>query len=94
MLGRTLIVGDVHGCWEELQELLRAAQIGDGDQVIAVGDIVDRGPDSAKVLEFFRTRPGACAFVVITRGSISLPAGARRGCAQSAPDEASAWGLI
>ncbi|MBE3123425.1 MAG: metallophosphoesterase [Planctomycetes bacterium] len=59
MPNKTLIVGDIHGCWDAFQDLLGAAGIGDKDEVIAVGDIADRGPDSPKVLEFFRTRPGA-----------------------------------
>ena len=48
-----LVVGDIHGCWEELQELLDAAALASDDQIIAVGDVVDRGPDSPSVLEFF-----------------------------------------
>jgi hypothetical protein len=56
-----LIVGDIHGCWNELQELLDKAGWSDGDEIIALGDFVDRGPDSPRVLDFFRTRPNARA---------------------------------
>lgn len=56
---RRLIVGDIHGCWRELQELLDLAGPGEDDEIIAVGDVVDRGPDSASVLDFFRRRQGA-----------------------------------
>ncbi|MDA0323998.1 MAG: metallophosphoesterase, partial [Verrucomicrobia bacterium] len=55
----TLIVGDIHGCWDEFRELLDLASIGKGDRIIALGDIVDRGPDSAALLEFFRSQPHA-----------------------------------
>lgn len=56
---RQLIVGDIHGCYDEFQELLdKAAPSGD-DEIIAIGDLVDRGPDSLKVLNFFRTTPNA-----------------------------------
>lgn len=55
------IIGDVHGCADELDELLvRLGYIWDGDsgifahplgnKVVFVGDLVDRGPDSASVL--------------------------------------------
>ncbi len=54
-----LIVGDIHGCWEEFQDLLSRAGLGSRDRVIAVGDIVDRGPDSERVLDWFRARPAA-----------------------------------
>ncbi|TVS11508.1 MAG: hypothetical protein EA424_23705 [Planctomycetaceae bacterium] len=40
-----LIIGDIHGCFDELQDLLQAAGLASDDQIIALGDIVDRGPD-------------------------------------------------
>ncbi|QKZ12341.1 AAA family ATPase [Spirosoma sp. KUDC1026] len=51
------IIGDVHGCYEELLELL--AKLGyeaatfqspTGRKIVFVGDLVDRGPDSVAVL--------------------------------------------
>lgn len=54
-----IIVGDIHGCWDEFQDLLQKVGPGSGDTILAVGDIVDRGPDSRKVAEFFRTTPNA-----------------------------------
>lgn len=56
---QTLIIGDIHGCWDELAALLDQASIGADDRIIAVGDIVDRGPASPQVLEFFRENPQA-----------------------------------
>lgn len=60
---RTVIIGDVHGCLDELQELLVAVGIdaggatgGDGDRVILVGDLVAKGPDSPGVVAFCRER--------------------------------------
>ncbi len=50
-----LLVGDIHGCWDEFQELLERAGIGDDDEIIAVGDVVDRGPGTVEVLDFFRS---------------------------------------
>lgn len=59
------IIGDVHGCWLELQELIK--KLGyeitikngrhqvfhpDGRRLVFVGDLVDRGPDSPAVLNF------------------------------------------
>lgn len=51
------VIGDIHGCFTELQELLDKAGILDDDLIIALGDIVDRGPDSAQVLDFFSNNP-------------------------------------
>ncbi len=58
---RRLIIGDIHSCWIELQELLDKAGLSDGDEIIAIGDFVDRGPDSPRVLDFFRAQPNARA---------------------------------
>jgi serine/threonine protein phosphatase 1 len=55
----TLIIGDIHGCFEELLELLDRAAIGQDDVVVSVGDVVDRGPDPGAVIDFFRARPNA-----------------------------------
>lgn len=54
---RDIIIGDIHGCWDELQALLEAAHVTDEDRLISAGDFVDRGPDSVRVWEFLRDRP-------------------------------------
>ena len=53
-MSRTILVGDVHGCIDELQELLRACAHESDDQVILVGDLVAKGPNSAAVVQFAR----------------------------------------
>ena len=53
---KRLIIGDIHGCFRELQDLLDKAGMSEGDEIIALGDLVDRGPDSKQVLKFFRTQ--------------------------------------
>lgn len=50
MSGRTIIVGDVHGCRKELEELLALVAFTEGDTLVFVGDLVARGPDSRGVL--------------------------------------------
>ena len=47
---RTLAIGDVHGCARQLDALLDAVRPTADDHVVFLGDCVDRGPDSAKVL--------------------------------------------
>ena len=56
---QTLLIGDIHGCYVELQALLEKAGLSDGDSIIAVGDIVDRGPETPQVLDFFQQTPNA-----------------------------------
>lgn len=50
--GRLIVIGDVHGCLNELQSLIRQVQPGPLDKVVLVGDLVNRGPDSAGVIDF------------------------------------------
>ena len=52
---RTVIVGDVHGCAGELSTLLDTIAFTSGDQLVLVGDLVARGPDSLGVLDIART---------------------------------------
>ena len=54
-----LVIGDIHGCFVELQELLDKAGLTSDDTILALGDIVDRGPETPQVLEFFRSQPQA-----------------------------------
>lgn len=54
-MGRTIVVGDVHGCVDELDRLLDAVALGAADRLVFVGDLVARGPDSIAVLERVRT---------------------------------------
>lgn len=49
--GRTLAIGDVHGCAKALQELLEFTKVQANDIVVMVGDYIDRGPDSRGVVD-------------------------------------------
>ena len=53
-----LIIGDVHGCFDELQMLHdNAIQENNGspfEYVILVGDLCNKGPESARVVRFVR----------------------------------------
>lgn len=54
---RTIVIGDVHGCFQELQDLLRAVDARPEDRLISVGDLICKGPDSRAVLEWAMTAP-------------------------------------
>jgi hypothetical protein len=42
---RTIVIGDVHGCLHEMQDLVRLVKYRPGqDELVFVGDLVDRGP--------------------------------------------------
>ncbi len=40
--GRTIVIGDIHGCYAELQILLNKIEFSDKDVVISVGDMLER----------------------------------------------------
>lgn len=44
------VVGDVHGCAEELNALLERLSPSDDELVVFVGDLVNKGPDSEAVV--------------------------------------------
>jgi hypothetical protein len=50
---RHVIVGDIHGCLDELLELLRRLEFDRRrDVLLSVGDIVDRGPKIKETIEY------------------------------------------
>src|SRR5262245_36606216 len=59
---RIVAVGDIHGAFNALVDILRTAGIIDQRQrwtggrahLAQLGDVVDRGPDSRKVLDLYR----------------------------------------
>ena len=51
MSGRTIAVGDIHGCAAALESVLDAACLTSEDRIVTLGDYVDRGTDSKRVLE-------------------------------------------
>ena len=54
---RTLVIGDIHGCYDELRELLDRAALTATDRVVAVGDLVVKGEKSREVLDLFMGDP-------------------------------------
>jgi len=51
MPSRQFAIGDIHGCLLALDTLLSSLQLDASDQLIFLGDYIDRGPDSRGVLE-------------------------------------------
>jgi len=59
---RYLIVGDVHGCLDELKAGLRRLNFDpQNDVLISVGDLADRGPHVRETIDYFRSLPRAFA---------------------------------
>ena len=54
MTGRLIAVGDIHGCHQEFEELLAQLELKEGDRLVLLGDLVNRGPDSRRVIDLAR----------------------------------------
>jgi Calcineurin-like phosphoesterase len=55
----TIVVGDVHGCLDELRRLLAACGYHRGDRLVLAGDLVAKGPDSQGVVQLAREEGAA-----------------------------------
>ncbi|KAL1982758.1 hypothetical protein VTN96DRAFT_940 [Rasamsonia emersonii] len=59
---RLVIVGDVHGCKDELEKLLKKVHFdaNRGDHLILTGDLINKGPHSAEVVDLARSLHASC----------------------------------
>lgn len=55
MASRTIVVGDIHGCYDELMKLLKKVKFKQSDRCVSVGDLVSKGPKVREVLDLFMT---------------------------------------
>ena len=54
----TLIIGDVQGCYQELEQLLTKCGFDEGkDHLWLVGDLINRGPENSAVLDWLINTP-------------------------------------
>ncbi len=65
------VIGDIHGCADELRRLVEALPLTRGDQLVFLGDYVDRGPDSNAVVSYLISLQGLAnqVEVVFLRGN-------------------------
>ena len=69
----THVIGDVHGCYRELCDLLDRLAPGADDRLIFVGDLVVRGPENARVVRMFLDGELAGATVLLGNNEEKLP---------------------
>lgn len=57
MTQRRIVIGDVHGHYDTLMILMEAIAPTKEDMVYFLGDLIDRGPQSAQVVDFVKESP-------------------------------------
>ena len=62
-MSRTIAIGDIHGCSIALERLLDSIKPVREDTVITLGDYVDRGMNSARVLEVLIDLVASCHLI-------------------------------
>ncbi len=65
MAERVLAIGDIHGCDVALEHLLRQVGIHREDTVVCLGDAVDHGPGTPRVLDQLLDLKNTCHLVFI-----------------------------
>lgn len=60
----TYLISDIHGCHAQLQELLDKISPTSDDQVHILGDLADRGPESAATLMWATSAPSNFHFLL------------------------------
>jgi len=67
---RLFAVGDLHGCADELEQLLETIDPRSGDEIVFVGDYVDRGTRARDTIDrLIKLRDGSGARCVFLRGN-------------------------
>ncbi|KAH8423472.1 putative serine/threonine-protein phosphatase [Aspergillus melleus] len=58
---RLIMIGDVHGCKEELETLLEQIEFDEeSDHLVFTGNLIDKGPDSLGVVDLVRKYSASC----------------------------------
>ncbi len=68
-MSRKILIGDIHGCVNTFLALLRQLNLKSSDQVILLGDYVDRGLYSKQVLDQIMAMKDAPYKVIALRGN-------------------------
>jgi bis(5'-nucleosyl)-tetraphosphatase (symmetrical) len=57
---RRVFIGDVHGCLDELVAMEKEIGLTSRDEIVLVGDLINKGPDSLGVLDWVDRMGASC----------------------------------
>ena len=79
MPGRTIAIGDIHGCSIALAALIDAIAPQMQDTLVTLGDYVNKGLDSKGVLDYLPTLEGRCQLIPLLGNHDAVMLGAIEG---------------
>src|SRR5438105_3443542 len=82
--GRTLAIGDIHGCARALDALLTAVHPRPEDTLVTLGDHLNWGPDSRAVISRLIHLSGECHLIALRGNHEQLMLDARNSPAEFA----------
>lgn len=62
----TYVMSDIHGCFDELMDMLKKIEFSAEDKLIMAGDYIDRGAQSYEMLKWIESKPDN---VILIRGN-------------------------
>lgn len=62
---RLFAIGDIHGCDTALETLLTTLNVTVNDTVVTLGDVIDRGPNTRRVIELLLQLASQCRLITI-----------------------------
>ena len=69
-MDKIFVIGDIHGCFDKLRTLMRKIPIDlKQDKLIFIGDYIDRGPQSFKVLEYLINLKKRFSDIIFLKGN-------------------------
>jgi serine/threonine protein phosphatase 1 len=72
-MGKIFAIGDIHGCFDKLENLIEKIDIDfNNDTIVFMGDYIDRGPDSFKVVDFLIKIKKMCPKAFFLKGNHEL----------------------
>ena len=77
--GRTIAVGDIHGCSRAFDALIGRIKPTTDDRLVILGDMIDRGPDSRGVLDRLIELKDQCRLVPLLGNHEEMLLAAREG---------------
>jgi serine/threonine protein phosphatase 1 len=69
VMEKIFAIGDLHGCFSHLNNLLNKFTMGQNDTLLFLGDYIDRGPDSYEVVETILRLRSKLAKVICLKGN-------------------------